>query len=159
MRGTKRKAAIVAASLTVMLVASVALAAWLASGTGSGYAKADTADDLTTSAATPAGDLLYPGSVGDMVITINNPNPYPVTVTQVARTADPITSDAGATCDAATGVGTNGTWPVVVSIDIAANDSTTTTLDDVLAMTNDSDTTCQGAVFTVPVTVSGESNA
>lgn len=162
MRGTKRKATVVVAFVGVMLVASVALASWLASGTGSGYAEAGNAQGLTTSAATPTGDVLYPGGVGDLEITINNPNPYPVSVTQIARVGGlpgTITSDAGAACDASTGVVTNGTWPLTVSIDIAANSSETRSLNNVLAMTNSSDTTCQGAIFTVPVTVSGQSNA
>ncbi|HEX6843775.1 MAG TPA: hypothetical protein VF235_01550 [Actinomycetota bacterium] len=158
MRGTKRKATIVVAFVGAMLVASVALAAWLASGTGSGFAKATTAQSLTTSANTPTADL-YPGAVGDLEITIDNPNPYPVQVTQIARTADPIVSDAGAACDASTGVSTNGAWPLVVAIDIAAGSSTTTTLNNVVAMDNTSDDSCQGATFTVPVTVSGASNA
>lgn len=42
-----------------------------------------TVQNLTiTSVATPApANQLYPGGVGDVVVTISNPNPYPVTVT------------------------------------------------------------------------------
>jgi hypothetical protein len=156
----KRPATKRAITLTVflasILISSVALASWLASGTGSGFAKATTAQSLTTSTVAAVADL-YPGGTGDLKITINNPNPYPVRVTQIARTADPITSDAGAACDASTGV--SMTTPQAVTIDIAAGGSATSTLAGVMAMSNASDNSCQGATFTVPVSVSGASNA
>ena len=69
-------------------------AAWTSSGTGSGYAKAGTAQALTTvdvSASTTA--TLYPGSSGNVLIKISNPNPYPVRVTSVTGNG-PITADA-----------------------------------------------------------------
>jgi hypothetical protein len=55
-------------------------------GTGSsGEAQSATVSNLTiTAVASPtAGNVLYPGGTGDVVITISNPNPYPVTVTAV----------------------------------------------------------------------------
>lgn len=157
MKKLKRRAAFIGAFVGAMLIASVALASWLASGTGSGFAKADTAAALTTSTVAATTGLLYPGGTGDLKITINNPNPYPVQVTQIARTAAAITSDAGAACDASTGV--SMTTPQAVTIDIAAGGSTTTTLAGVMSMDNTSDDSCQGATFTIPVTVSGASNA
>jgi hypothetical protein len=42
-------------------------------------------------------------------------------------------------------------------VNIAAGGSTTTTLTGVMAMSNASDDSCQGATFTVPVTVTGAS--
>lgn len=154
MRKLLKKGSVTAIFLGVMLAASVAFASWLATGTGNGYAKATSAQNLTTSAATPTADL-YPGGTGNLKITINNPNPYPVLVTQIARTGGAITSDAGAACDASTGVSMS--TPQTVSISVAAGGSTTTTLTGVMSMTNSSDTTCQGATFTVPVTVTGAS--
>ena len=68
----------------IILVSSVAYAAWTASGGGQGYAKAGTAQALTTvdvSASTTA--TLYPSGTGDVLLKINNPNPYPVTVATV----------------------------------------------------------------------------
>jgi len=90
--------------LALMVAGSVAFAAWTATGTGDGYAKATTAQALTTvdvSASTTA--TLYPGATGDVLIRIDNPNPYAVQVTDVAGSGA-ITSDAGAGCDASTGV-------------------------------------------------------
>ncbi len=68
----------------IILVSSVAYAAWTASGGGQGYAKAGTAQALTTvdvSATTTA--TLFPSGTGDVFLKINNPNPYPVTVATV----------------------------------------------------------------------------
>jgi len=51
----------------------------------SGEAQSATVANLTvTAVATPsASNVLYPGGTGDVVLTISNPNPYPVTVTAV----------------------------------------------------------------------------
>lgn len=51
----------------------------------SGEAQSASIQNLTISAvASPsATDQLYPGGTGDVVLTISNPNPYPVTVTAV----------------------------------------------------------------------------
>src|SRR5439155_25468521 len=88
----------------IILVSSIAYAAWTASGGGQGYAKAGTAQTLTTvdvSASTTAS--LYPSGTGNVLIRISNPNPYPVLVASVTGSGT-ITSDKGAVCDASTGV-------------------------------------------------------
>ena len=98
-----KRAAVMSVLLGTLLVDGVAFAAWTATGTGSGYAKATTAQALTTvdvSASTAA--TLYPGATGDAKLRIDNPNPYPVRVTDVAGSGA-ITSNAGAACNAATG--------------------------------------------------------
>lgn len=148
------------AAIIVLLVGlgvTVAFAAWTTNGTGSATAKAQSAQALTTvdvSASTPA--TLYPGATGDVLLRINNPNPYPVRVTGVTGSGA-ITSDAGASCTASTGVTfTNQTG---LTLDVAANAQATFTLSGSVAMSNASHTTCQGAVFTVPVSLTGASNA
>jgi hypothetical protein len=143
--------------LGVALTASVAFAAWTATGSGAGYTKASTAQALTTvdvSATTSA--QLYPGGTGDVKIRISNPNPYPVLVTSVVGSGT-ITSDNGAACDASTGV--SFTDQTGQSISVAAGGTTNVTFTGAAAMSNASDNACQGAVFTIPVTLSGASNA
>jgi copper(I)-binding protein len=151
------KKALVATLMTgALLAASVATAAWLASGTGSGAAKAITATDLTVEVATATADL-YPGATnGDLFLKINNPNPYPVTVTSVDAGAGPVSSH-DATCD------TNGSEVTLdastaVTIDVPAAGSTTTTVADIVNMGVDADDACQGATFDIPVDVSGEND-
>ena len=137
-----------------LLATGVAFAAWTASGTGSGYAQAGTAVALATVQVTPT-DNLYPGGMADVEIEIVNPNPYPVRVISIAGNG-PITSGNGA-CDIANGVTfadqTGGTW------DVLANNSATFTLTNAASMSNASVDACQGATFTIPVTLAGASNA
>jgi hypothetical protein len=56
----------------------------LAAGS-SGQAQSATVANLTiTAVSSPSpGNLLYPGGTGDVVVTIANSNPYPVTITAV----------------------------------------------------------------------------
>ena len=140
-----------------MLAGSIAFAAWTATGAGSGYAKASSAQALTTvdvSASTTA--TLYPGATGDVLLRIANPNPYPVTVTDVAGSGV-IDSDTTAACDASTGV--SFTDQTGLTLNVPASGAATFTLSGSVAMANSSHTSCQGAVFTIPVTLSGASNA
>ena len=139
----------------VALAGTVAMAAWTAGGTGDGYSKATTAQALTTidvSGSTSA--QLYPGGTGDMKLRINNPNPYAVTVSSVTGSGS-ITSDKGAACNASTGVSfTNQSG---LSLSVPASSAATFTLAGTVAMSNASDNSCQGAVFTIPVTLTGSS--
>ena len=136
-----------------LLAAGIAFAAWTATGSGNGYAKAQSVSPLTTvdaSASTTA--QLYPGGTGDVVITVSNPNSFPVTITAVTGNGT-ITSDKGAACNASTGV----TFTNTSGLSQVAAGSTTTsfTLSGKAAMSSTSDNSCQGAVFTIPVTLTG----
>jgi len=138
-----------------MLAGSIAFAAWTATGSGSGYAKATSAQALTTvdvSAGTTA--TLYPGATGDVLLRIANPNPYAVTVTDVVSVGA-IDSDTTAACDGATGV--TFTDQTGLSLNVPAGAAATFTLSGSVAMDNSSHTSCQGAVFTIPVTLTGAS--
>ena len=54
-------------TVAVLVAASLAYAAWTANGTGSGYAKATTAEALTTvDVSAQAAAELYPGGQGDV---------------------------------------------------------------------------------------------
>ena len=144
------------ASTIVIAVAGIAFAGWLASGTGTGYAKAKTAQALTTvdaSASTSA--QLYPGGSGDVKLTVSNPNPYPIRVTTVSGNGT-VTSDKGAACNASTGV--TFTDQTGLTLDVAAGGTTTVTITSGVSMSNASDNSCQGAVFSIPVSLSGQSN-
>ena len=145
-------------AVTVLVLAAVGLvyAAWTTSGSGSGYAKAGTAQSLTTvdvSATTSAS--LYPGTSGDVKLQISNPNPYAVRVTAVSGNGT-ITADAGHSGCTTTGVSFANQSSL--TIDIAANSSTTSTLTGAASMSNASLNACQGATFTIPVSLTGASN-
>jgi hypothetical protein len=61
----------------------------LSSGSA-GQAQSAGIANLTISAvaSASAGNLLYPGGTGDVVVTISNPNPYPVTITALQLPAN-----------------------------------------------------------------------
>jgi hypothetical protein len=150
-----RRGGVVVTFVGVAMAGTIAFAAWTAGGTGNGYSKATTAQNLTTvdvSASTTA--QLYPGGTGDLKLSVTNPNPYAVTVTSVAGSGT-ITSDKGAACNSATGVTyTNQTG---LTQAVGAGATATFTLTGSVAMSNSSDNSCQGGVFTVPVTLTGTS--
>lgn len=82
-----RKSKVVSAVVGSLLAGGAAYAAtgWVVglNGGSSGEAQSANVQNLTISAvASPsATNLLYPGGTGDVVVTISNPNPYPVTIT------------------------------------------------------------------------------
>jgi hypothetical protein len=137
------------------VLATAAYAAWTTNGSGTASAKAGTSTPLTTSAVAVTTGLLYPnGPAGDVKITINNPNPYPVRVTQVAGNGAVTAAGGTGTC-ATTGVSfttQNGTY------DVAANSSATFTLSGAASMSSASEDGCQNATFTIPVALTGASN-
>ena len=150
-----KRAIVTSLFLGVVLASTVALASWLATGTGKGYAKAGTAQPLTTNVAAVTTGLLYPGGNGDVYITVNNPNPYPVSVTGVTGTTAIVTTDNNSTCDAATGVTFTNQTPSTFTV--AANSTGSMTFTGAAHMSNASDNTCQGETFAIPVSITGQS--
>ena len=154
-KAVSKKLAAVVTALT-LIAAGLVYAAWTTNGGGSGYAKAGSAQALTTvDVAASTAATLYPGGpAGDVLIKISNPNSYPVTVTGVAGNGT-ITADAGHAGCTTTGV--SFTDQTGLSISVPANGQTQATLSGAASMTNASMNACQGATFTIPVTISGAS--
>ena len=151
-RKHKRKVAIVTLCLTAAFGATAAFAAWTVGGGGTGTATATSAQNLTTSVATTSA-VLYPGITGsDLYLTVNNPNAFPVSITSVNANGAAV-ADAGHPACVTTGVSfvTTATAQTVpasgsLSFQVAG-----------VSMSNASDTGCQGATFTVPVTFTASS--
>ena len=149
---------LVAGAMTLIVLGAVGFvyAAWTTNGSGSGYAKAGSSQTLSTvDVSASTGATLYPGVTGDVKLQISNPNPYNVRVTAVSANGA-ITADAGHSGCTTTGV--TFTNQSSLTIDIAKNSSTTTTLTGAAAMSNASLNACQGATFTIPVSLTGASN-
>jgi hypothetical protein len=155
-----KKRIIVAGVLVLAFVAvGVGIAAWSVTGSGTGYAKASTSAALTLSDASASTTAdLFPGASGTVKLRVSNPNPFPVRITAVAGTGT-ITSDKGAACDAATGV--TFVDQSGLTLDLAANatNQVLTLASGSVTMSNASDNSCQGAVFSIPVSVTAASNA
>jgi len=159
MRIPKRKRTIVVLAVLVLGVVAVGvgLSAWSIGGTGNGAAKATTASSITLADATAFTSAdLYPGATGNLKLRATNPNPFPVRVTAVSGNGT-ITSDKGAACDASTGVTLANQSGL--TLDLAAGATATLTVPNAVSMNNSSDNSCQGAVFTVPVSLTAVSNA
>jgi hypothetical protein len=170
-------------------MALAATSAWAATSwvvglsAGSGEGQSATIQNLTiTAVAAPAAsNLLFPGGTGDVVVTISNPNPYPVTITAVqlptnATYATGYTSSALSTtqagCLAATpsGVGWNFatavsgsthtlTTPLTVAAFGQANNPLAVTFTNDATMATTSPLACANTFFSMPaltgITASG----
>jgi hypothetical protein len=130
---------------------AVAFALWSANGVGTGSAKALTAQSLTVSAATATADL-YPGfTLGDVFFSVNNPNPYPVTIT--AMTPGTITSSSPTLCPATNITVGSATG---LNIPVAANSTASgQSIANVVTMLSTAPDGCQGVTFTIGLTLTG----
>ena len=150
---TLRRVLVVTTVVGATLGGGIAVAAWTSSGAGTAGAKAGTAAAPTTgtvAASAFTSGLLYPGGPpGDAKILVNNPNPYPVKVTGVVQNGTPTGSAGTGTCTT-TGV----SWTAQVpNTTVPAGGSATLTLTGAVSMSTASDDGCQGALFSIPVTV------
>lgn len=155
----KHRLTTLAITLLVLGVAGLVYAAWLTGGSGSGYAKAGNAQNLSTidvsADVTTLPNALYPEADGDVLIQIHNPNSFPVQVTDIAGSGAITAAGGIGTC---TTTGVTFTDQTGLSIPVSANgNSAETTLTNAAHMDNTSDTGCQNATFTIPVTLTGTS--
>ncbi|HEX2039730.1 MAG TPA: hypothetical protein VHF47_08365 [Acidimicrobiales bacterium] len=155
-----KRLAAVGVGVAVLMVAAVAWASWTADGSGPGSAKAVERKTLTLSGSSAAAQL-YPGSNGDIVVVINNPNPYKIAVSSVGSgTVADITSDASG-CSG-TGTGLSYRWSGDLSVTttapvVAANGTYTLTITNGLAMSNSVVDACSGATFGIPLSAKAQS--
>jgi len=122
---------------------------------------------ITAVASPAATNLLYPGGNGDVVVTVNNTNAYPVTITAVqlptnttyaAGYSNSALTSAQTGCSSAqsdviwnyssatTGSSHTLTTPLVV----AANSSLVVTLTNDASMTTSAPAACAGTYFSMP---------
>jgi hypothetical protein len=150
----------------VALLGGVAFATWTATGSGNGYAKATTAQNLVFNdiSATVTGTL-FPGATGlSYSYQIHNPNPYSVTVTSVTlpSTGALVTVIPSGTCTQAnSGVSYTAPGTLATPISLAANGSSGDTASETFAgvsMSTASDNSCQGATFGLALIASGQSS-
>lgn len=127
---------------------------------------------ITAVASPSASNLMYPGGTGDVVLTISNPNPYPVTISAVqlptsTTYANGYTSSALSTqqtgCIASTpsdvvwnfSTATSGsshtlTSAIVVAASGQANNPLTVTLTNDASMTTAAPLACASTFFSMP---------
>jgi hypothetical protein len=142
----------------VLMASAVAFAAWTATGSGSGYAKAGTAQALTTlDASASVTNTLVPGGSGDFAITVSNPNAYPVSVTAVTLNGAAVGSGGIGACTTTGVTISQSAIDATLPFTVPAGSTHTDVVASGASMGNTSSNGCQGATFTVPVTLSGAS--
>jgi hypothetical protein len=154
---TRRLAAkTAAATITLCLATGVggAYAYWATVGAGSGAATNGTMATVTVEALV-AGDsprnTLVPGGTADVAVRALNPNSFPVQVYAI-RGNGAATADANH--PACTGVTfTSPAVPLNPAVGIPANSSVVITLPGAAKMADNSPAACQGATFSLPVTL------
>jgi hypothetical protein len=143
-----------AIALIVGLSAGAAYAHWSSSGgSGSGSAATGMLQPVTV-AAFVGGDApssnLFPGGSADVILQVNNPNAYTVTLVAVSGNGT-ITPDGGHASCTTTGVTfTNQTG---LNATIAASGTTLVHLPTAATMASTSSNGCQGATFSIPVSI------
>ena len=149
-----RRSAATLTAATIAVGGGMAVASWLQTATGPATAKATTAQVSVITAGTAAADL-YPGKTdGALSGKVTNPNPYPVSFTDLSAGA--ITVDAGHPGCTTTGVSLT-TTTLATPIDVPANSTGTDFSLPVVAMSNSSSNGCQGATFSIALTLTGAS--
>jgi len=132
------------------LVAGVAVAAWMASGTGTGYAKVKQKQPLITESV-DASDSLYPGATGDITIKARNNNPYALVITAVG--VDAARAISPANCDI------TFTPRSDLNHAVAGNGSVTFTLIGAVSMGLNAAESCEGQTIEIPITLTGSTPA
>jgi len=160
MRRSLSVRAVPIASVLLLVICAVAVAAWTSSGSGLGAARAATASGVTLASGTPSSALVPTGSA-DVATVISNPNSYKVQVSSIALDASQGTSgfavDAGhsgcnlGSLSFATQTNGGAGWTV------SANGGLAVDLPGAISMSNAAVDACQGATFTVYLTATAAS--
>jgi hypothetical protein len=177
-RRSSRKRRLLAALIGAALVSGVAYGTtnWLVgiNGGSSGEAQSGSVSNLTiTAVASPAAsNLLYPGASGDVVVSISNPNPFPVTITAVQlptnttyatgyTTSSLTTTQTGCLAATPSGVtwsyatGSSGsshtlTTPLIVAASGASDNPLAVTLTNDASMAVSAPAACESTYFSMP---------
>jgi hypothetical protein len=155
MRGKKLLIGIAAATAAMGAGSGVAFAVWTVSGAGSGGGAATVAQSLVVTEVTPsgAGATLYPGGpAGPVYFTIQNPNPFAVTINGYAW-GTPTSNNTTACPNANVTIDANA--PLTANLALAAGQTLTAVqINGVLDLSHNAPNGCQGVSFNAPVTVS-----
>jgi hypothetical protein len=150
----------IAAVTTVAVNGGVAWAYWRISGNGSASVSAGSAIELQVSAVPQPNSPMFPGAKTDIYVTITNPNSFPIRVHAVKPGAGPVTVDATHASAGCVHTGVSVINPTYgVSWRVGRNTSRVFGLPDGIRMTNESDSACQGATFTIPLAVVGTNDS
>jgi hypothetical protein len=144
----------VAVALILGIGAGSAFGFLTGTGHGSGLAVSGTDPSVTVmSAIGTVASKLYPGARSDLIVTLDNPNNYSVTITSVVGNGA-VTASGGIGPCATTGVSV----PVLTGLQVivAAGNNVSVAIPNGVSMDTTSDSGCQNATFQIPVTITVE---
>lgn len=155
---SRRGRAVLAVAIlgAVTVNAGAAWAYWQHSGSGTASGAAGSVIALQASGTPVNGALLYPGVRRNLRITVTNSNSFAVRITQIRHAATPTIVDSAHAANGCVNSGVRLT-AVLYSVTrvVPRNGTTSFDLANAITMTNESDSACQGASFTVPILVTG----
>jgi hypothetical protein len=151
----RRVPLLIAFLLLVVIGAGAAFAYFTAAGSGSGSSSGGTLQAVTVDAFvggdTPSPSVLTPGGTADVILRVKNTNAYAVKLVTVTGGPAAITVSSGhAGCLPSDVTFTNQTNR---SDAINASGTTLVHLAGAAGMSSSAASACQGATFTIPVTI------
>jgi hypothetical protein len=148
----RRVLALAAAATVVGVGAGAAYAYFTSTGSGGASASDGTMQTvtITATAGSPATPLL-PDSTGDVVLQVDNPNGFAVTLVSVIGSGTIGVDSEHSGCDPSVVSFTNQTG-LSVSVP-ASTDGYQVDLPAAAAMSSSAANACQGATFSIPVTI------
>jgi hypothetical protein len=139
----------------VLALGGAAWAHFTSSGSGTGHASTGAMSTVTISATTGAPSTpLFPGGSGDVSLEVDNPNSYSVTLVSVTGNGT-IRPDTGHPSCTTTGVVFANQSGLTMSIPGGATNYQVR-LSGAVSMGSSSSSGCQGATFSIPVTITVE---
>jgi hypothetical protein len=157
-RFIRRLLVMLAGLIATALSTGTASASWSSAGAGAGSASAGAGlASLTTTATVATGAALAPGGAATALsLKVNNPGSLPVTVTSVALDGSRSIGVSGA-------VGACVNPPLTVTTPVgwsgltvpAGGTTGATTIPGAVSLGAAASSGCQGATFTIPVTLTG----
>ncbi|MFN2606531.1 MAG: hypothetical protein ABR511_01350 [Acidimicrobiales bacterium] len=145
-----------AVALVVGLGAGGAYAYWSSEGSGRGTAGVGTPAGVTVVAATgtPSSKLI-PGTSADLVVQLDNPNSYSVTITGVSQNGSvtPVGGTGPGTACSSANSGVSVPTQTGLGLTVASGTGVVVHVPNGALMGSASASGCQGASFQIPVTV------
>jgi hypothetical protein len=146
--------ALAGALLCIAVVAGIAYAFYTAQASGSGSATLGSMASVTIATVTSQtpNSYLSPGEIGEVILNVDNPNSAAMDLTSVIADGS-ISVSGGSGCTAANS-GVSFSNQPGLSISLPANATTLVRLPGAASMSTTSANGCQGANFSIPVTIS-----
>jgi hypothetical protein len=143
-----------AAAVIIGLSGGAAYAYFTSSGSGSGVATTGSMETVTIAAITSQtpNTALLPGSAGEVVVNVHNPNAFAVSLVSVVADGSISVSGGLGGCTVANS-GVSFTSQNGLSVPIPATTTKLVRLAGAASMSSTSANGCQGATFSIPVTI------